>query len=468
MSTIAPATRRAAVVPLVLCLLWAMLPRPAPAGAPPYRAALPFVAAPPGVIRAGSEAELRQAIAAANAAGQMPTIELTADVTLQAALPPLDNPGAGVATLDGQGHTIDGGGHGPILTVALTTTVVIDDLTLIHGQADDCGGAILVYGDLTLRHSALQDSQANHGGGLCLLSEGGQATARLEASRVTGNTAGDGGGIYVKAKGGVASLQVVDSTVSGNRATGHYGGGILAYASTGAAGVTILRSTVSLNAAPIGAGLFNLGVPDAPPVRRPTAFAVAVIDTSTFSGNVARDDGGAIANYSTIWPYPDGERPGSGAGAAGPARPLAPGLGFGAVYVYNSTISGNRAVRGSGIYDGDWQVYLSGTIVAGNGPGGDCAGYIVSQGYNLDGDDTCGLHTATDRPAAEADLQPLALYPPGQTATHALGPASAARDRIPLGEAGCASATTDQRGVARPQPAAGRCDIGAYEEVDEG
>ena len=62
---------------------------------------------------------------------------------------------------------------------------------------------------------------------------------------------------------------------------------------------------------------------------------------------------------------------------------------------------------------------------------------IASGGYNLDGDGTCGLGASTDLPEAEADLQPLASWPPGLTATHALGPTSAARDRIPAGQAGC-------------------------------
>ena len=135
------------------------------------------------------------------------------------------------------------------------------------------------------------------------------------------------------------------------------------------------------------------------------------------------------------------------------------------VKVFNSTITGNQAAQGSGIFNGELgQVELTGTIVAGNSPdGGDCAAFIASGGYNLDGDGTCGLGASTDLPEAEADLQPLASWPPGLTATHALGPTSAARDRIPAGQAGCIAAATDQRGVPRPQPAGGLCDIGAYE-----
>jgi hypothetical protein len=50
----------------------------------------------------------------------------------------------------------------------------------------------------------------------------------------------------------------------------------------------------------------------------------------------------------------------------------------------------------------------------------------------------------------------------GPTPTMAITPPSPAIDRIPpTAAAGCTP--TDQRGVARPQPAGARCDIGAYE-----
>ena len=459
--------RRRAAALFALLLLAAALPAPAPADAPAHSAVLPLVLAPPGVVPVADEAALRAAIAQANAAGQPPRIELQADITLTRPLPPFDNPAAGATVLRGNGHTLDGRGHGPILTVGLATTVVIEQLTLSNGQTGECGGAILVYGDLTLRQSQVQHSFAERGGGICELSDGGQAAVRLEESRVSDNAARYGGGIYVRSSGGGASLWVVDSTVSANRATGDYGGGIHAYATTGAVGVRITRSTISFNTAPNAAGLFNLGTQDAAPVtRRPTAFATTIIENSTFSGNVAAGQGGAIGNYTIVPIWPDWEPQWPAAEtSAGAVVPRPPGIGFGLVRVFNSTITGNQAAQGGGIFNGELgQAEMTGTIVAGNSPdGGDCAGGVASRGYNLDGDGTCGLGQATDLPEAEAELQPLAPQPPGLTATHALGPNSAARDRIPAGQAGCGAAATDQRGVPRPQPAGGRCDIGAYE-----
>jgi hypothetical protein len=50
----------------------------------------------------------------------------------------------------------------------------------------------------------------------------------------------------------------------------------------------------------------------------------------------------------------------------------------------------------------------------------------------------------------------------------ALGAGSAALDQIP-NASGCQQhISTDQRGVARPQPAGGLCDIGAFEVVSAG
>jgi hypothetical protein len=49
----------------------------------------------------------------------------------------------------------------------------------------------------------------------------------------------------------------------------------------------------------------------------------------------------------------------------------------------------------------------------------------------------------------------------GPTKTHALKPGSPALNAVPSGNARCTGA--DQRGVLRPQPPGGSCDIGAFE-----
>ena len=93
-------------------------------------------------------------------------------------------------------------------------------------------------------------------------------------------------------------------------------------------------------------------------------------------------------------------------------------------------------------------VILSNTIVAGQTSGADCSGTITSQGHNLDSDDTCDLSGARDDIiSGDADLGPLQLNAPGDTATHALGFTS---DAIDAGDCAGETVGDDQRGVTRP------------------
>jgi len=109
--------------------------------------------------------------------------------------------------------------------------------------------------------------------------------------------------------------------------------------------------------------------------------------------------------------------------------------------------------------------------VAKSAYGGDCRNAsdssLISQGYNVDSDGSCQLTAPTDRPGVDPQLGPLQDNG-GATLTHALLPGSPAIDAIPWGTNGCGTTLiSDQRGQARPQPASGACDIGAYEvEVD--
>jgi uncharacterized repeat protein (TIGR01451 family) len=138
------------------------------------------------------------------------------------------------------------------------------------------------------------------------------------------------------------------------------------------------------------------------------------------------------------------------------------------------TFAHNRAVEGSGgnIYNKQSTVSLRSTIVAGGTAGGaanncdgDFGSNITSLGYNLDSGLTCGLQLLGkpgDLWSQNPALDPLGNYG-GGTLTHRLQAGSPALNHIP-GANGCgASVATDQRGVPRPQPAGGQCDIGAFE-----
>jgi hypothetical protein len=152
----------------------------------------------------------------------------------------------------------------------------------------------------------------------------------------------------------------------------------------------------------------------------------------------------------------------------GGASSLGAGLqNRGAADLLNVTITANDPIGlysdRAGIVDefghpvtGPIAVKLRNTLVAGNNTA-DCSGAaITSQGHNLDGDATCGFGTPGDLPPQDARLGPLASNG-GPTQTHALLFDSPAID------SGETCPGVDQRGVSRPLPADGACDIGAYE-----
>lgn len=412
---------------------------------------------------ASNETELIAAIAAANAAGAgTHTIALNGDITLSAPLPALDNSAATSIEVDGNGHTLDGGGH-RILTIATATAVAVQDVAISNGQTAGDGGAILVRGRLNLTDATISDSHANRGGAIFVDGILG-GTTELALLRVTirDNVAAlDGGGIAAVGDEGQVTITIVDSTITANRSSG-LGGGLLASGFAGSVNVNMQRSTVSGNEAHYGAGVFMNGN---------GGQAILALDATTVASNAAAFVGGGL--------FLNGNN------------------GLAAADVFNSTVSGNQAKNGGGIAMSDnggaaemslryatvaanpassgsalritsgAALTTTASILAAGGSGSACAmlsgATLTSDGYNLAGDDSCGLGATGDINGGTPDLVALALNAPGTTMTHALGPASDALDHIPTGAAGCGTTvTTDQRGLARPAPAAA-CDSGAFE-----
>jgi len=388
-----PAGRFLALTALLIFL--AGLPAGSRANDAAYSSALPIIMAPPGVLIVDDEESLRAAIEMANRAGQFPRIELTADIALTAPLPALVNPRAGTAIIAGNGHTLDGNRVGSVLAVGADTRVEIERLEITDGSGS--GGGISVYAG---------------------------SNKWLE-------------------------LTINNSTLSGNQAGAFVGGAIFSATYEGYITTHISRSTIAFNSAPEGGGLSNQG-----------SFyghgqADAIIKNSTFSANVSSGKGGAISNvdnnpFLLLGAVQD-------EWASGDPAPQG-GIGGANIQLLYSTVSDNQAAQGSGIWNDVQSNFQStGSIIAGNEESGrNCWQPIISRGHNLDGDGSCGLAEPTDLANGQAALRPLALVPPGDTATHALGPDSEALDRIPAGEFGCDPASdTDQRGVVRPQPVGG-------------
>jgi len=304
-------------------------------------------------------------------------------------------------------------------TITLTSgqLTIFDNLTIDGpGEAD-----LTISGNYTGRvfevgpgvNHDLEGVTVANGGSGGIVAGGGiynAGTLSITNSTFSGNSAGIGGG-GIRNIGG--TLTVTNSTFSGNSAGTSAGGGI--YQSTGTA--TVTNSTFSGNSSGFGGGgIFN-------------ESGTLTVTNSTFSGNSAPFGGGISGRFITIT---------------------------------NSTFSGNSAGTGGGGGIGTFATTLTlrNTIVANSPSGGNCAltfgGSITDEGGNLQyPGTTCG---ATIDSADDPKLDPLQDNG-GPTETMALQPLSPAVDSAVL--ANCP--TKDQRGVSRPQPPGGECDIGAFE-----
>jgi hypothetical protein len=267
-------------------------------------------------------------------------------------------------------------------------------------------------------------------------------------------------------------LQIVTgtATVSGLTLTG---GDAAASGSEGGGGVendgtlTLDQTIVSGNSANWGGGVYNNSSVASPAVA-------LTVSNSTISGNTARyygsgmdfDDGDAQITNTTISGNTNLNATPSGTGDAGAIETDSGNLTF-----TNDTIANNRVTDTSGnpstnptdaggveLYDVTSAKFQN-TIVANNSPS-DChiraGGFLPGAGVNMDSDSTC-FNGASDK-HGNPQLGPLQDNG-AQTDTMALldgSPAINSADNS-------ICPATDQRGVTRPQPASGTCDIGAYE-----
>jgi hypothetical protein len=259
------------------------------------------------------------------------------------------------------------------------------------------------------------------GAGGCILNNG---ELTLTDSTVSGCVSTKGGGID---NHGV--LTITNSTISGNRAEldnaggGGYGGGIFNSDGT----LNIIRSTISHNTSGRAGG----GIDDGYTVLLETS-TVAYNTTFGWGGGINVDDGGQAS-------------------------------------IFGSTIYGNIATTSGGnIHNTTAPIKLHASIVAGGyAPiGNDISGTVISfsVGYNLIGDREDAMITS-DGGTMPRNLSGSPKVGPlqengGPTQTIALLPGSRAIDYIPLN---ACPATTDQRGVKRPDENESKCDIGAYE-----
>lgn len=282
-------------------------------------------------------------------------------------------------------------------------------------------------------------------------------------------TNGDSGGAPGGGVSNAGILDVVKSVVVSNTAGASGGGGIFSGGSAVLPAVlSVLQSTVEQNNAEEGHGG---GIHNA-------AFSSVILDKSTVSGNSATDPsgsrGGGIYNAGAAMSLTNST-------ISGNSLPGATGLSGGGIDsganptdLQNVTITNNSV--GGGVGEGGGVraaavVNLHNTLIASNTAAisPDCTGNVVSQGFNIVGNDTgcafspvAGDQVGTDASPLNPRLGPLAANG-GATKTHAL-----LADSPPIDTGDNADCPADdQRGVNRPKDgdgdSAADCDIGAYE-----
>ncbi len=388
----------------------------------------------------------------------------------------LDITDAAGLTITGNGETktiIDGNNDERVLHV-LAGDLTITGLTIRNGDetaAPSTGGGIkAVGGDLTIDQCTFADNKSGQpGGGIYYTKTGG--TLRLTNSTFTGNeaTGGSSGAFYVS--GTAAALFMDGCTITGNKAK--YGGGINFHATSGTADIS--NSVISGNTATStnGGGIYysatsgtmtirnseisnNVATTSGGGIDHNATEGILTIINSTFSGNRANTHGGGISNngsnatinlnFVTITNnIADDDADGSGEGGG---IDITWQHSTSTVNIQNSIVQGN-----------DDETPTPATDDCGNSGG---VGTYVSNGGNVFGSGTGCPVGATDT-TGPANLGPLQNNG-GPTQTHALLVGSPAID----GTLDCTTiagdpVTDDQRGVSRPQPTGGNCDIGAYE-----
>ncbi len=409
---------------------------------------LPVIGEAATIIVDGSKCTLQSAITSANtdtlvegcpAGSGADTLVLTQDITLSSidneaegfnGLPPITSP----ITLNGQSHIIARSSDHTtpafrLVYISESGKLEIRDTVLTHGfvaknntTPTQEGGAIFNRGELVLLGSWVSHSFAEYRG--CGVMNYGKLT--LNNTKVTDNGClGQGAAVENE----VQTMRITNSVVSDNSAYGIGNNGVASIVETtiennfdlniggilNEGELALIRSTVSGNFSSVVGGIWNRG-----DMR---------VKNSTISENKSHFNGAAIYNQGDI-------------------------------EVVNSTIKGKGTLDYDlGSVQNESSMRIENSIIAKVEPGFRACvntGSISTAGINLIEDGSCG---ASSFPAGtDPRLSSLAYYG-GPTRTCALLPQSPA-----INATDC-TMPIDQRSVARPQPPAGKCDIGAFEKT---
>ncbi|MGB7451008.1 MAG: hypothetical protein WBM36_02655 [Lysobacterales bacterium] len=381
----------------------------------------------------------------------------------------------------GAPSTIDGQDLSRIMDIRSDANVILRDLTLQNANYSSNGGALQIAdGSLTLDSVTFKDNSGGALGGAiyttgdpivnvedCLFdnNSAGSGSAMYASFGITvrntvfqGNNASNRGTLYLAgttsdsllenvtfdqnlangSAGGILflgrNLSIDGMIATGNESTGANGGALFVSGTAHAKQVEIVNAVFDGNMATDGGAIYFASAGDPLDIRH-----------SSFVGNVASDDGGALYLTGGVLDVTNDTFSGNQATGDG-----------GAIYMFGNTIftmqhatlSGDSADRGSALYI-NLTLNVPSAELANNLIDGDCylsdVGDMTSLGGNVEGTgDSCSLDAGSDlvgQSIAQLGLQPLTANA-GGTPTHELTTASVARGQgVP---AICAVVQVDQ------------------------
>lgn len=211
-----------------------------------------------------ADCSLREAVAAANAAGSDDVIEFSSlfdtQQTITLSGSEIVLAAAGSLVIDGPGAnllTISGNNASRILATGPNVVATIDGITFTAGNGvgalnNGRGGAIYnAGGTLTITNSVITNNNGANGGGLNNASSGSPAvpgTLVISNSVISNNTATGSGGAMQNFS--TSTVTITNTTISGNVSNGTTGGGGGQYNG----GVNFTNVTFANNSAPSGSG----------------------------------------------------------------------------------------------------------------------------------------------------------------------------------------------------------------------
>ena len=268
------------------------------------------------------------------------------------------------------------------------------------------------------------------------------------------------------------TLSIEDLTITGGDATAN-GGGLFAVATTTISDSVIIDNVDQHTVDNGGGGVLNQG--DLTILRSVLAHnraASGAAATTTAGGDITLQDSTVVANTGTSTT--------SGVDASGDLTlvnttvtdntgPIGPVVSSGDTHLRHATVVGNTATvlgfSGVAAYVlGD--LYSFASVVAGNTVDqSNCQIYgATTSSYSVEGDDGCGFTgTGDQQDVTDLDLGPARDNGGGRPTRFPLWD-SILLDAVPAGDCD-PTLPTDGRGVVRPFPAGGGCDIGAVEQI---